>query len=220
MGSKAASGLLGLPAEFVLWDTEFTAWEGSWKRGWSEDWEHREIICIAAIRVRWDAVDNGGGGGGTKPALRPLGRFSLFVRPHVNAELSDYITALTGITQADVDGGVELVPALESFRQAKLLSRFYATIREIRDFDREIYGTNRESVCINRQFCAQNDSHLPQYCWGGDEPVEECIALHAGVNTAQFSWLQQVDIAPVFQQLLPEVDLDQYSSGTIHKVHS
>eukprot|EP01052_Picozoa_sp_SAG31_P039979 SAG31_NODE_5677_length_2388_cov_16.564875_3_plen_180_part_00 len=31
-----------------------------------------------------------------------------------------------------------------------LLSRFCATIREIRDFNREIYGTNRESVCINR----------------------------------------------------------------------
>eukprot|EP01052_Picozoa_sp_SAG31_P052989 SAG31_NODE_13360_length_874_cov_1.922581_1_plen_192_part_00 len=30
-----------------------------------------------------------------------------------------------------------------------LLSRFYAAIREIRDFDREKYGTNRESVCIN-----------------------------------------------------------------------
>eukprot|EP01052_Picozoa_sp_SAG31_P022486 SAG31_NODE_1790_length_7264_cov_3.356455_4_plen_425_part_00 len=31
-----------------------------------------------------------------------------------------------------------------------LLSRFCATIREIRDFNREIYGTNRESVCIHR----------------------------------------------------------------------
>eukprot|EP01052_Picozoa_sp_SAG31_P047477 SAG31_NODE_9520_length_1264_cov_4.414592_1_plen_89_part_01 len=31
-----------------------------------------------------------------------------------------------------------------------LLSRFCATIREIRDFNREMYGTNRESVCINR----------------------------------------------------------------------
>eukprot|EP01052_Picozoa_sp_SAG31_P048257 SAG31_NODE_10018_length_1194_cov_2.225571_1_plen_219_part_10 len=27
---------------------------------------------------------------------------------------------------------------------------FCATIREMRDFNREIYGTNRESVCINR----------------------------------------------------------------------
>eukprot|EP01052_Picozoa_sp_SAG31_P036247 SAG31_NODE_4493_length_3188_cov_2.660084_4_plen_307_part_00 len=33
-----------------------------------------------------------------------------------------------------------------------LLSRFCATIREILDFNREIYGTNRESVCINRLF--------------------------------------------------------------------
>eukprot|EP01052_Picozoa_sp_SAG31_P019057 SAG31_NODE_1375_length_8594_cov_2.810477_7_plen_369_part_00 len=31
-----------------------------------------------------------------------------------------------------------------------LLSRFCATIQEIRDFNREIYSTNRESVCINQ----------------------------------------------------------------------
>eukprot|EP01052_Picozoa_sp_SAG31_P003811 SAG31_NODE_150_length_22290_cov_5.975801_27_plen_104_part_00 len=31
-----------------------------------------------------------------------------------------------------------------------LLSRFCATIREIRDFNREKYGTDRESVCINQ----------------------------------------------------------------------
>eukprot|EP01052_Picozoa_sp_SAG31_P033645 SAG31_NODE_3829_length_3842_cov_124.370558_4_plen_164_part_00 len=30
------------------------------------------------------------------------------------------------------------------------LSHFCATIREIRDFNREKFGTNRESVCINR----------------------------------------------------------------------
>jgi len=49
-----------------LWDTEFTAWEGSWQRGWSEDWEHREIISIAAIRVKW-ATD--GAGPRTMPEL-------------------------------------------------------------------------------------------------------------------------------------------------------
>eukprot|EP01052_Picozoa_sp_SAG31_P023860 SAG31_NODE_1992_length_6709_cov_3.654870_10_plen_167_part_00 len=31
-----------------------------------------------------------------------------------------------------------------------LLSRVCATMREIRDFNRQIYGTNRESVCVNR----------------------------------------------------------------------
>eukprot|EP01052_Picozoa_sp_SAG31_P012735 SAG31_NODE_751_length_12354_cov_14.018605_2_plen_224_part_00 len=35
-----------------------------------------------------------------------------------------------------------------------LLSRFCATIREIRDFDREMYGTNRESVCIHKESSA------------------------------------------------------------------
>eukprot|EP01052_Picozoa_sp_SAG31_P037855 SAG31_NODE_4957_length_2836_cov_2.451023_1_plen_114_part_00 len=38
-----------------------------------------------------------------------------------------------------------------------LLSRFCATIREIRDFNREIYGTNRESVCIDRPSARQQN---------------------------------------------------------------
>ena len=41
--------------EFVLFDLEFTAWEGSLERGWSEPWEAREIIQIGAVRVKDDA---------------------------------------------------------------------------------------------------------------------------------------------------------------------
>jgi inhibitor of KinA sporulation pathway (predicted exonuclease) len=181
-GAVAAAPLSGLlPTEFVLWDTEFTAWEGSWQRGWSEDWEHREIISIAAIRVKW-ATDAATG----LPALLPLARISMFTKPHANPTLSEYITNLTGVTQADVDGGTDFISALEEFGS----------------------------------FCAAEEAgapHLPQYGWGGDEPVEECVALHEGAGMTQFLWLQQVDTAPVFKQLLPDLDLAEYSSGTIHK---
>ena len=35
----------------VVFDLEWTAWEGSIQRGWSEDWEHREIVQIGAVLV-------------------------------------------------------------------------------------------------------------------------------------------------------------------------
>eukprot|EP01052_Picozoa_sp_SAG31_P013202 SAG31_NODE_789_length_12087_cov_5.727227_9_plen_178_part_00 len=44
--------------------------------------------------------------------------------------------------------GFALLRACYSNRYAKLLSRFCATIREVRDFNREKYGTNRESVTL------------------------------------------------------------------------
>lgn len=93
-----------LGGEIVLFDLEFTAWEGSQERGWSEPWEHREIIQIGAVRVRDDAV------------LTETGRFLCYVTPVRNPELSRYITALTGIEQATVDNeGFDFSEALDIF---------------------------------------------------------------------------------------------------------
>ena len=36
--------------QIIIFDTEFTAWEGSAQRNWSFDWEYREIIQIAAVK--------------------------------------------------------------------------------------------------------------------------------------------------------------------------
>jgi len=75
----------------ILFDTEYTAWEGSQERRWSEPWEHREIIQIAALKV-----DLGQG-------CREIACFDRLVSPRRNPRLSSYITGLTGITQAEVD---------------------------------------------------------------------------------------------------------------------
>ena len=77
--------------EIVFYDLEFTAWEGSLQRDWSEPWEAREVIQIGAVRVRDDA------------AFTEVGRFLCFVSPIQNPALSDYITALTGIGQEQID---------------------------------------------------------------------------------------------------------------------
>ena len=58
--------------EIILFDFEYTAWEGSWARKWSEPWEHREIIQIAAVRVVIDG------------AVTEQGSFDCLVRPKRN----------------------------------------------------------------------------------------------------------------------------------------
>ena len=82
----------------VVYDLEFTTWEGARARGWSGPGEHREIVQIGAIRLddSWDEV----------ASLETL------VRPRLNPVLSDYFVTLTGVTQAMVDArGVDFTTA-------------------------------------------------------------------------------------------------------------
>ena len=93
-----------LKHEIILFDTEYTAWEGSKDRKWSEPWEHREIIQIAAARIE------------VSQSVAELASFDCLVRPAHNPVLSAYITALTGIQQAAVDlRGVGFAEAFASF---------------------------------------------------------------------------------------------------------
>lgn len=75
----------------ILFDFEYTAWEGSKARNWSEPWEHREIIQIAAVRIALNG------------SVTELGSFECFVKPKQNPHLSPYIRQLTGIQQAEID---------------------------------------------------------------------------------------------------------------------
>ncbi len=81
--------MLTLPEQFVLFDTEYTAWEGSKARGWSGDNEQREIVQIGALQVG--------------PGLIPMQTFNRFVRPKRNPTLSAYFIDLTGISQDVID---------------------------------------------------------------------------------------------------------------------
>jgi inhibitor of KinA sporulation pathway (predicted exonuclease) len=92
-----------LPPQFILFDTEYTAWEGSRESDWKKPGQYKEIIQIGALKVE----------GAT---LAEKGEFSIFVKPVKNPELSDFITNLTGITQEVVDSkGVSLENALLNF---------------------------------------------------------------------------------------------------------
>ncbi len=89
----------------VVYDTEYTAWEGSLAAGFSRPGEHREVVQIGAVRL--DTADG----------LRETGALSLLVRPSRNPILSAYFIELTGLTQHRVDSqGGPFVDALGGFR--------------------------------------------------------------------------------------------------------
>lgn len=97
-------GILPASGSFVLYDTEFTSWPGFLEQGFKAPGRYPEVIQIGGIRV-----DAGNG-------LTEVEAFEIKVVPSVNPDLSDYIVALTGITQACLDAeGVPFAAALARF---------------------------------------------------------------------------------------------------------
>ena len=89
----------------VVFDLEYTAWEGSLARSWSGDSEDPEIIQIGAIELLLE-----------HSSLCFGQEFSRLVRPTLRPQLSGYITGLTKITQEMVDQkGLPFDRALREF---------------------------------------------------------------------------------------------------------
>lgn len=96
--------MLKLPLDFILYDTEFTAWNGSRERNWSGPNEHREIVQVGAIQVNSEALSE------TKSIL-------LYIRPKINPTLSEYLINLTGIDQHTIDmEGLDFTIAIQKFK--------------------------------------------------------------------------------------------------------
>jgi len=73
----------------ILFDLEFTAWEGSMRHRWLRPGEFKEVVQIGAVRVDPETLD-------------VLDRFEALVRPRINPKLSPYLEKLTGISNDDV----------------------------------------------------------------------------------------------------------------------
>lgn len=102
-------------ADIVIFDTEYTAWEGSQERDWSYAWEHREIVQIGAIKTSMDSFG------------KVLDEFCVFVRPQINPEPSDYFTELTGITNEMIENqGIDFSSAAELFHSFCAGSKYYS----------------------------------------------------------------------------------------------
>tara|TARA_X000000950_G_scaffold278836_1_gene370440 strand:- start:302 stop:886 length:585 start_codon:yes stop_codon:yes gene_type:complete len=96
---------MNLPKKFILFDTEFTAWEGSQERNWSLEWEHRELISVSALKV--ELKENN---------LSIIEKFNCLIIPSINYRLSDYIMNLTGIKQVDIEkDGISFKKFIEKF---------------------------------------------------------------------------------------------------------
>lgn len=94
-----------LPDKIIIFDTEYTSWEGSIERKFSGPNEHRELVQIAAIKV--DTTN-----------FKILDTFEIFIKPKINPQLSDYFMKLTKISQKEVDKkGVSLSKALKEFKK-------------------------------------------------------------------------------------------------------
>jgi len=90
-------------ATAVIYDLEFTAWEGSMRHRWLRPGEFKEIVQIGAVKL--DAV-----------SLAVLDTFSAFVRPRINPVLSPYLERLTGITTQTLgDEGCDFAQAYGAF---------------------------------------------------------------------------------------------------------
>jgi inhibitor of KinA sporulation pathway (predicted exonuclease) len=82
--------LLHAHTDIVIFDTEYTTWEGALARKWSGDGEHRELVQLAAVKVNLTSKT-------------VYDTFTQYAIPTINPRLSEYFTQLTGITQHDIE---------------------------------------------------------------------------------------------------------------------
>ena len=81
-----------LPDTFIILDTEYTSWKGSQERNWSKENEYKELVQIAAIKIKK-----------TQKTLKLVKKINIYVKPKKNPQLSDYFINLTNISQETID---------------------------------------------------------------------------------------------------------------------
>jgi inhibitor of KinA sporulation pathway (predicted exonuclease) len=87
----------------VVFDLEFTAWEGSMANRWSRPGEFAELVQIGALRV--DAR-----------TFTVEAELDVLVKPRLNPVLSEYFVQLTGITNDELAArGVDFAVAYHAF---------------------------------------------------------------------------------------------------------
>ena len=87
---------------FIIFDTEYTSWEGTNEKGYNRVTQFPEIVQISAIKVD----DN----------FKIIDKFNVYVKPIINPKLSKYFINLTKISQNKINkDGISLVKALNLF---------------------------------------------------------------------------------------------------------
>ena len=92
-----------MPAQAIVFDTEFTAWQGSMHRGWRGPGEYREIVQIGAISI-------------DTATFAETASFQVLIKPVKNPVLSDYLVALTRITNQRLAAeGTDFAAGVQAF---------------------------------------------------------------------------------------------------------
>jgi inhibitor of KinA sporulation pathway (predicted exonuclease) len=131
------------PKHIIVYDLEFTAWPGSNTRKWSESWELREVIQLAAVKVTIG-----------QQGATIVSTFNELVKPSINSTLSDYIIELTGINQTTIDEmGVD-------FRSALLQFYHFCQDGEIACY---AWGNDEQ---VLRENCTINKHPMPKFAAG------------------------------------------------------
>jgi inhibitor of KinA sporulation pathway (predicted exonuclease) len=123
----------GKPAHVVIFDLEFTAWEGSMDSRWTRPGELTEVVQIGGVKL--DAA-----------SLKEVAAFEMLVKPRVNPILSDYLVALTGIDNEQLAArGVDFITAYRAFLDFTAASHAWAHGRDdlILAGNLKLYGWDR-----------------------------------------------------------------------------
>lgn len=117
----------------VVFDLEFTAWEGSIRSDWRRPGEFREVVQIGAVRLNPES-------------LKPVAEFDMLVTPRLNPTLSDFFVQLTGIAnEALAKCGVDFITAFRAFLGFAGASQVWAHGRDdaVLAANLRLYGWNR-----------------------------------------------------------------------------
>jgi inhibitor of KinA sporulation pathway (predicted exonuclease) len=142
----------------VVFDTEYTTWEGAMARNWSGPNEHRELVQIGAVKL-------------STPDFSAVDTFECLVKPVRNPHLSDYFIKLTHITQAEVD--TRGLPFAEAAARLHLFCQGGAIALGS-------YGTDGDVMHENARL---HNAPLPPFSFHDLRPLFD----HAGLNTKAHS---------------------------------
>ena len=87
--------------KYIVFDTEYTSWEGSLENNWSRENEFTELVQISAIKVTNFNIN----------------KFNIYIKPIINPILSDYFINLTGITNNMLINAVDFKTAINKFKE-------------------------------------------------------------------------------------------------------
>ncbi len=134
----SVANFFGESDAIVIYDTEFTTWEGALERGWSGPGEHRELVQIAAQRVELSTRSK-------------LDSFECLIQPRINPILSSYFTSLTNITQSDItNSGIGFAEAYTKFNEWRGSEVAYSYSKRVTDYtDADVLRENIHLSCLS-----------------------------------------------------------------------